>query len=85
MPPIRRNFRWFWNAGCTNTLELGLHTQFVGEILDVKVEESALDAAGQPIVEMIRPILFSPRLRTYHGVGEYLGKAFEVGRALMKK
>ena len=69
-----------------HVLEIGLHTQFVGEIMDVKVEETAFDADGQPAIEKIRPILFSPRTRKYHGVGEFfLGKAFEVGRDLMKK
>ncbi|MCC6125156.1 MAG: hypothetical protein IT426_09360 [Pirellulales bacterium] len=43
------------------------------------------DAGGQPTIEKVRPILFSPRDRKYHGVGKFLGKAFEAGRGLMKK
>jgi flavin reductase (DIM6/NTAB) family NADH-FMN oxidoreductase RutF len=83
--PYPQEFPMILECRLTNTLEIGLHTQFVGEIMDVKVEESVLDPAGQPLIELIRPIIFSPRLRTYHGVGDYLGKAFEVGRELMKK
>ena len=83
--PYPQEFPMVLECRLLNTLEIGLHTQFVGEILDVKVEESALDNAGQPTIEKIRPVLFTPRERTYHAVGEFLGKAFEVGRGLMKK
>ena len=59
---------------------IGLHTHFVGEILDVKVEESALGEDGNPDIEKVRPILFSPDVRAYHGVGPYVGKAFHMGK-----
>jgi len=64
--------------------QIGLHTHFVGEILDVKVEESALGEDGNPDVERVRPILFSPNLQTYHGVGPYVGKAFDMGKDINK-
>ena len=83
--PYPQEFPMVVECRLLHVLEIGLHTQFVGEIMDVKVEESAFDADGQPAIEKIRPILFSPRTRKYHGVGEFLGKAFEVGRDLMKK
>jgi flavin reductase (DIM6/NTAB) family NADH-FMN oxidoreductase RutF len=60
--------------------EIGLHTHFVGEILDVKVEESALGDDGKPDIEKVRPILFSPDVQAYHGVGPYVGKAFHMGK-----
>jgi flavin reductase (DIM6/NTAB) family NADH-FMN oxidoreductase RutF len=83
--PYPQEFPMVLECRLLHTLEIGLHTQFVGEILDVKVEESALGPDGQPMIEKVQPIIFSPRDRTYHGVGELLGKAFELGRALMKK
>ena len=83
--PYAQEFPMLLECRLLHTLEIGLHTQFVGEILDVKVEESVLDADGQPSIEKVRPILFTPRQRTYHAVGGLLGKAFEVGRSLMKK
>jgi flavin reductase (DIM6/NTAB) family NADH-FMN oxidoreductase RutF len=61
------------------TNELGLHTMFVGEILDVKADEAVLSAEGLPEVEKVDPFLFGPELRVYHGVGEKLGKAFSMG------
>jgi flavin reductase (DIM6/NTAB) family NADH-FMN oxidoreductase RutF len=60
--------------------EIGLHTHFVGEILDVKVDESMLDDDGNPDIEKIRPIVFSPDVRRYHDIGAFIGKAFEIGK-----
>lgn len=62
--------------------DLGLHTQFVGEILDVKADEAVLDEAGVPDILKVLPILFSPGNRTYYGVGESLGLAFAVGKEI---
>lgn len=62
--------------------ELGLHTQFVGKILDVKADEQVLDAAGMPDIRKILPIVFSPGNRVYYGVGASLGHAFAVGKEI---
>ena len=63
-----------------HVIELGLHTQFVGEILDVKADQNVLDEKGRPDVEKARPFLFAPGTRTYHGVGDHLGQAFSIGK-----
>jgi flavin reductase (DIM6/NTAB) family NADH-FMN oxidoreductase RutF len=60
--------------------EIGLHTHFIGEILDVKIEESMLTDEGKADIEKIRPIVFSPEGRQYHSIGEFIGKAFEIGK-----
>ena len=65
-----------------HVFELGLHTQFVGQILDVKADEVALDARGMPDILKILPIIFSPGNRVYYGVGASLGHAFEVGKEI---
>jgi flavin reductase (DIM6/NTAB) family NADH-FMN oxidoreductase RutF len=62
------------------TFELGLHTQFVGEILDVKVDEAALGDGGSLDLEKLRPMIFAPEIRAYFAVGRPLGKAFSIGR-----
>ena len=62
--------------------EIGLHTHFVGEIRDVKVEESVLGDDGNADIEKVRPILFSPDTDAYHGVGSVVGKAFDMGKNL---
>lgn len=63
-----------------HTLEIGLHTQFIGEIIDVKADEAVLNEKGKPDVAKVKPIIFSPAVRQYHGLGELLGKAFSIGK-----
>jgi flavin reductase (DIM6/NTAB) family NADH-FMN oxidoreductase RutF len=66
-----------------HTLDIGLHTLFIGEILDVKADETVLGEKGFPDIEKVRPIIFGPEIRTYHGIGKSLGQAFAIGRDLM--
>jgi len=63
-----------------HTADLGLHTLFVGEVIDVKIEEEALTPEGNADICKINPFLFDPGARGYYGVGEFLGNAFSVGR-----
>jgi flavin reductase (DIM6/NTAB) family NADH-FMN oxidoreductase RutF len=65
-----------------HSIEIGLHTQFVGEILDVKAEDSVFDEKGYVDIEKVRPILFEPEINTYHGVGKLLGRAFSMGKEI---
>jgi flavin reductase (DIM6/NTAB) family NADH-FMN oxidoreductase RutF len=59
---------------------IGLHTHFVGEILDVKIESDVLSDEGQPDIGKIRPISFSPEIRSYHSIGKVIGTAFKIGK-----
>ncbi len=59
-----------------HTHEIGLHTLFVGEILDVKVDEDILADNGLPDMIKLDPFLYAAESRTYHGVGDYIGKAY---------
>jgi flavin reductase (DIM6/NTAB) family NADH-FMN oxidoreductase RutF len=61
--------------------ELGLHTQFIGEIVDVKADESVLTKNGHLDPSLVRPVIFAPGTRTYHAMGEKLGKAFFIGKS----
>ena len=63
-------------------VEIGLHTQFIGEIVDVKADESVLGEHGLPDIEKVKPILFAPEVNTYHGVGGNLGRAYSIGRKI---
>lgn len=78
--PYIKEFSLILECKVTNTIEIGLHTQFIGEIMDVKCDEDALGKDGLPDIEKIKPILYDPEVRTYHGVGKYLGDAFSIGR-----
>jgi flavin reductase (DIM6/NTAB) family NADH-FMN oxidoreductase RutF len=65
-----------------DTNEIGLHTMFIGEIVDVKAEEAVLGDKGLPTVEKVDPFVFSPEIRRYHALGGKIGKAFSIGREL---
>jgi flavin reductase (DIM6/NTAB) family NADH-FMN oxidoreductase RutF len=67
-----------------HTIELGLHTQFVGEIVNVLADEDVLTGEkARPAMERIRPLVYSTDQRTYHGIGENLGQGFSMGLELM--
>lgn len=66
------------------TVELGLHTQFVGEILDVKVDKSLVGPNGLPELEEVSPLVFAPRTRRYYAVGERLSDGFKVGKKIQE-
>ncbi len=63
-----------------HTLEIGMHTQYVGEILDVKVDESVIGENGVPDIELLKPIFYDPGTRGYYGAGSILGMAYTAKR-----
>lgn len=62
------------------SIEIGLHTQFIGEIMDVKADEAVLGDKGVPDMEKVKPVVFIPDSQAYYGIGGYLGKAFSTGK-----
>ncbi len=80
--PYIKEFTLILECKLLHTIEIGLHTQFIGEIVDVKADESVLAESGYPDIEKVKPIIFTPGHRTYHAVGKYLGKAFSVGKEI---
>lgn len=62
--------------------ELGLHTQFIGEVKDVKVEESLVTEGGKVDIEALKPIMFTPDSGMYYGLGDLVGKAYSIGKEL---
>ena len=63
-------------------VELGLHTQFIGEIMDVKADPSVLTENGVPDITKVKPIVFEPGNRRYYRLGSCLGQAFSTGKKL---
>lgn len=80
--PYIREFPLILECKVIHTFEIGLHTQFIGEVMDLKVEESVLGENGVPDIEKVKPVTFTPESRTYYGLGKLLGKAFSIGRKL---
>ncbi len=80
--PYIQEFPLILECKLTHTVEIGLHTQFIGQIIDVKVEESVFGNDGTIDIGKMHPILYAPEIRAYYGVGECLGKAFSIGKQL---
>jgi flavin reductase (DIM6/NTAB) family NADH-FMN oxidoreductase RutF len=67
-----------------NTQSIGTHPQFIGEILDVKIDESALDADGRPNISKINPLIFDVIRSEYYTAGNVIGRAFSAGKKFRK-
>jgi flavin reductase (DIM6/NTAB) family NADH-FMN oxidoreductase RutF len=78
--PYVKEFPLVLECHLVHTFEIGVHTQFIGEILDVKVDEEVLGKGSVPDLEKLLPISYAPELHAYYGVGKCLGKAFSIGR-----
>lgn len=63
-----------------HTIEIDLHTEFIGEIMDVKADEAVLDEKGLPDITKVRPFVFEPNGRRYFALGENVGQAFSIGK-----
>jgi flavin reductase (DIM6/NTAB) family NADH-FMN oxidoreductase RutF len=65
-----------------HTIEIGLHTEFIGEILDIKADEAVIGDNGNPDMEKLRPIAYEPVNRRYFRIGSLLAKAHSVGKEI---
>ena len=63
-----------------HTHELGLHTQFVGQVMDVKADEDVLDERGRTDIRKVAPLIYAPGNQAYFAVGEEVARAFSVGK-----
>ena len=78
--PYIREFPLVIECRVLHTVEIGLHTQFIGEIADVKAEESVLDEQGMADILKVKPLVFDAVRGDYYGIGERIGKAFSIGK-----
>jgi flavin reductase (DIM6/NTAB) family NADH-FMN oxidoreductase RutF len=78
--PYVKEFPFALECRLLHTFELGLHTQFVGEILDIKAEESMLAENGLLDIGKVKPIAYAPGDQAYFDIGRLLGKAFSIGK-----
>ena len=80
--PYVKEFPFALECKLIHTIEIGLHTQFIGEIMDIVADESALNERGVPDPEKVRPLVFFPNVRKYYTIGKWLGNAFSIGKKL---
>jgi len=80
--PYIKEFPVSLECKIVHVADLGLHTMFVGEVIDAKVDINLLDNDRQPMIEQVLPLVFATNSRNYYTVGEEIGKAFSIGRAV---
>jgi flavin reductase (DIM6/NTAB) family NADH-FMN oxidoreductase RutF len=67
------------------TVELGLHTMFIGEIKNVKADESILNDRGQPDVLKLKPFIFAPGSPNFYSIGSSLGNFQDLVKGMVPK
>jgi len=83
--PYIKEFPLVFECKLLHTAEIGLHTQFIGEIVDTKIDEDMLTDDGFPAIEKMKPVAFAPGIRDYYSFGKVLGKAFSIGKQIGKE
>ncbi|MGI6097201.1 MAG: flavin reductase family protein [Dethiobacteria bacterium] len=78
--PYIKEFPLIIECKLIKTVELGVHTQFIGEVVDIKCDREVTGDNGLPEIEKVRPVTYDPVLKRYYGIGRYLGKAFSIGK-----
>ncbi|MSN26927.1 MAG: flavin reductase family protein [Geobacter sp.] len=81
--PYAEEFPLVLECRLLHTLEIGIHTQFIGEIVDVKADRDKLGEDGLPDILKIKPLVYDVAHKGYHAVGPLLGAAFSVGKKLL--
>jgi len=82
--PYGKEFPMILECKLLHQLDIGVHTEFVGEILDVKVEDNLVDRNGNIVASKLDPILYIPEIREYYALGKYLGKGYSLGKKYIK-
>jgi len=81
--PYAAEFPLVLECRLLHTLEIGIHTQFIGEIIDVKADPDTLGDGGLPDILKVKPLVYDTAHKGYHSVGPLLGKAFSIGKKLL--
>ena len=78
--PYVHEFPLVVECNLIHTYEIGLHTQFIGEIIDVLADSETISEDGKVSMEQVNPFVFSATNRKYHEIGSIVGDAFKIGK-----
>ena len=81
--PYGKEFPIVLECKLINSVEIGLHTEFIGEIMDIKVEDYLLDNQGKLETDRLDPLYYIPEMREYYCKGSKAGKGFEIGKSII--
>ena len=80
--PYVQQFALVMECKLVHVAELGLHTQFVGEVIDAKADDSIIGDSGAIDVRKLKPLVFTPDTQDYYGIGSFKGKVFSAGKGI---
>ena len=82
--PYIKEFPLIVECKLIHSYDIGLHTLFIGEILDVKADQDVLGDNGKPDMAKVAPILYGAGTQQYYTTGEPIGTAYEMGKKFYK-
>jgi flavin reductase (DIM6/NTAB) family NADH-FMN oxidoreductase RutF len=80
--PLLRGFPLVLECSLRSTVELGSHAMFIGEIRDVKCDESILDDDAKPDFSSIGKFIYSTADSSYYAAERRIGAGYSLGRGL---
>jgi flavin reductase (DIM6/NTAB) family NADH-FMN oxidoreductase RutF len=60
--------------------DMGTHTVFIGEIIDMLADPSVIGASGFPEIDKVDPMIYDLATKTYYSVGAPIMKAYTTKR-----
>ncbi|OGV47965.1 MAG: flavoredoxin [Lentisphaerae bacterium GWF2_44_16] len=78
--PYVKQFPIVLECKLIHSYDIGLHTMFVGQIMDVKADEFILNKDGKIDMGKLNTFIFSPSNKKYYKTGEAIGSAFSIGK-----
>ena len=83
--PYVEEFPMVMECKVIKVVKIGLHTEFIGEIIDVKAHQAVLDEDKMPDVEKVKPLIWSLPNMSYRKVGKHVRKSFSIGKKVSKQ
>jgi flavin reductase (DIM6/NTAB) family NADH-FMN oxidoreductase RutF len=80
--PYVKEFPLVLECKLVHVAELGLHTQFIGEVIDAKADGSIIGNSGAIDIKKFKPLVFTADTQEYYGIGKYIGKVFTAGKGI---
>jgi len=81
--PYVKEFQLIMECRVIQSVDIGSHTQFIGQIVDVKSDDAVLGDDGFPVAEKVNPIISSACNRSYFALGDFLAKTYSPGMELL--
>jgi flavin reductase (DIM6/NTAB) family NADH-FMN oxidoreductase RutF len=80
--PYIREFPVNLECKIIQVIEIGLHIQFIAEVIDVKIDDTLQEKGDLPMIEQIKPLIFAPDSRNYYVIGKQIAQAFSIGNEI---